>query len=104
MRISFDVNVKAVLSMVAVDVVAVGSFFAGRHYQAKHSPYDLSAGIVCNTPVNDPYAPYGGHVVDRAYQTRWRHNGGRVQDTNWEMDSKHTRTLGTCDENGRPTN
>jgi hypothetical protein len=37
-RISFEVNVKAVLAVTAIVVVAFISFFAGRHYQAAQSP------------------------------------------------------------------
>jgi hypothetical protein len=37
-RISFEVNVKAVLLVAAFAAVSVGSFYAGRHYQAAQSP------------------------------------------------------------------
>jgi hypothetical protein len=47
MRISFDVNVKAVLAVVAVGALCVGSFFAGEYHQA-HKPQAITDP--------DPYA------------------------------------------------
>lgn len=37
MRISFNVNVKAVLTVVAVAGLSVGSFVTGRHYEHVHA-------------------------------------------------------------------
>jgi hypothetical protein len=36
MRVSFNVNVKAVLAVLVVGTLSVGSFFAGRHYEDGH--------------------------------------------------------------------
>jgi hypothetical protein len=53
MRISFELNVKAVLAVITAGALSAGSFYAGRHYERTHPHvlFDMSKAV----PVPDEY-------------------------------------------------
>jgi hypothetical protein len=61
MRISFDINIKAVLAVVAGVAIAAGSFFAGRHQEHAHGEAVKFFAMVDQH--GGAYVETGGHIV-----------------------------------------
>jgi hypothetical protein len=107
MRVSFDVNVKLVLTVVAVGALTVGSFFAGMRYQAARykNPIDLSAGLI--TVIPDSAADDSEVSWCAAHpSTNWKFAAptadavANMRKQGLPKGSAFTPLTGSCDANG----
>jgi hypothetical protein len=71
MRVSFEVNMKAVLAVVAVAGLSVGSFYAGERYQA-HKTKTLDPHVATSATADDPFAAIAMDIIpDGTTEETW---------------------------------
>lgn len=109
MEFTVRVNVKAVLAVVAVGALCVGSFYAGEWHQAhrEQAPIDLTDGLVPKTAVPSTFSVKNGSFVipPGIHKETWC---ASHPETNWKYSTAGVNPSdgfvpdsGICDEKGQ---